>query len=694
MLKDRTSTWNNSKNTVNRLSLLINRTPTIILLVLRLILGILISGAVFKDNCFPAGVAYVGASGGGIFGLAAFLGVSIGYLSFFEIEETILLISAALFTYTIAFLFQYTSISESKWFKTSIVSLILLMINAYSSVNIIRGTVIPTYHQYSEVLLSGILTYLYIASFQDNIRNEAINVKFYSVCAVLATIFMSIPVIEFYIELSVSSIIAHAILMLIICHTNIHVYPITVMFGVAFQFGCVARENSLITYMLYAFSDIFELQRSKLKSILYMMTASASAILFYGVTTPSISQITECMIAAALFILTSKLFTKNQSIIGNAIITDKYTQLYSSAQKLALLMKHISNDIRTDDHVDRLFCDSDLNYVFDCAIDQVCTSCNKKESCWNNPYSESVSLLNCFTDNIMCNGKLSYEDFSEQFKMQCDRTHSLMISINYELRRCFETKRRASEEHAILQLGYKDYYLFSEILNKLASDFSNESVGYSKFENFSAELGIATKRKKGETVCGDCARFFKTQDGILYVILSDGIGCGALARKHSSYVISFLEEMIRLCNDPHLAVSLMNTVLCHHTEQDIGYATIDLLSLDLSCGNCDFYKIGASDSYIFTNGALSIIEGNAKLSGDRSSLCIPQSHFSLTNESMIIMTSDGIEIEREKLLSIIHDSKWKNMKTTAKKMLLCSEDHESDDKTVITLRIQARSDIV
>lgn len=116
------------------------------------------------------------------------------------------------------------------------------------------------------------------------------------------------------------------------------------------------------------------------------------------------------------------------------------------------------------------------------------------------------------------------------------------------------------------------------------------------------------------------------------------------------------------------------------------------MAVDLKSGNAVFYKLGASSSYIIMNDELTIIEGNSKLIGDvNDSFDIPKNSLQLSDNARIIITSDGAELDQTIVSSIGQETKRKNMKFTAKRFIMCSENDISDDKTVITLRLRVRT---
>ncbi len=83
-------------------------------------------------------------------------------------------------------------------------------------------------------------------------------------------------------------------------------------------------------------------------------------------------------------------------------------------------------------------------------------------------------------------------------------------------------------------------------------------------EPLAVSVGIAALKKKGEKVSGDRGTYFKTDAGVLCVILSDGMGCGEAAASESRRVIEILESFLRAGVDP--AVAMKNAQLGHAAQ--------------------------------------------------------------------------------------------------------------------------------
>ena len=116
-------------------------------------------------------------------------------------------------------------------------------------------------------------------------------------------------------------------------------------------------------------------------------------------------------------------------------------------------------------------------------------------------------------------------------------------------------------------------------------------------EPLAVSVGIAALKKRGEKVSGDRGSYFKTDSGVLCVILSDGMGTGSEAAKESAEIVGILEKFLRSGADPAVAMKLLNSVMLLRGGDDSwGYATVDLMCVDLFSGETCFYKYGAAPS--------------------------------------------------------------------------------------------------
>ena len=203
-------------------------------------------------------------------------------------------------------------------------------------------------------------------------------------------------------------------------------------------------------------------------------------------------------------------------------------------------------------------------------------------------------------------------------------------------------------------------------------------------------------KKKGEKVSGDKGTYFKTDAGVLCVILSDGMGCGEAAASESREVIDILEGFLRAGVDPAVAMKTLNSVMLLKCGDNWGFATVDLMCVDLFSGETCFYKYGAAPSYVSGSRGIrrikceSFAPGLSGVSGAAPDIVCMR----LKPGSTAIIASDGVVGDsndawlRDMLLSC-----GKDMKALARDTLKAAERNcsYSDDMTVLAVRVEERA---
>ena len=163
-------------------------------------------------------------------------------------------------------------------------------------------------------------------------------------------------------------------------------------------------------------------------------------------------------------------------------------------------------------------------------------------------------------------------------------------------------------------------------------------------EPLAASVGVSSIRKKGERVSGDNGAYFKTEEGVLCVILSDGCGTGPNAARESENALKILQGFLRSGIDPETALKILNSVMLVRNEDGTLFTTVDLLCLDLFSGEARIFKYGAAPSYIKRGAEISRIDcdtlaAGLSVDGMKEPDC---SRFLLNEGSFVIIASDGV----------------------------------------------------
>lgn len=214
-------------------------------------------------------------------------------------------------------------------------------------------------------------------------------------------------------------------------------------------------------------------------------------------------------------------------------------------------------------------------------------------------------------------------------------------------------------------------------------------------EPFAVSVGIAAMKKRGEKVSGDKGTYFKTDAGVLCVILSDGMGTGDDAARDSNQVVEILEKFLRSGVDPAAAMKILNSVMLLRSNDSWGYATVDLMCVDLFTGDTCFYKYGAAPSYVCSGKSIKRIKGEsiAACLGNGEGVSPDLVHMRLHPGTTAVIASDGVIAGTEdEWLKALLSKGFEDMKALARSALKEAERlyGTNDDMTVVAVRVEER----
>ena len=222
----------------------------------------------------------------------------------------------------------------------------------------------------------------------------------------------------------------------------------------------------------------------------------------------------------------------------------------------------------------------------------------------------------------------------------------------------------------------------------------NARVTLLEAEPLAVSVGIAARKKQGESVSGDRGSYFKTDEGVLCVILADGMGSGPEAARDSARVVEILERFLRGGTEPGIAMLILNSVMLLRSGEDWGYATVDLMCVDLFSGETSFYKYGAAPSYVKSGGRIRQIKSETLAPGltPGGSAAPDVLRMKLKPGSTALIVSDGVLGQDDAWLRELLKSEQSGMKALAKSALRAAEEQlgAADDMTVIAVRLEKR----
>ena len=245
----------------------------------------------------------------------------------------------------------------------------------------------------------------------------------------------------------------------------------------------------------------------------------------------------------------------------------------------------------------------------------------------------------------------------------------------------------AAERALELKLEIKKYAYFDE------EKYCYFALGIKK--EFSIAISALNQAK--EEVCGDSYSFMELGSGKYLMALADGMGSGYLAEQESKMTIELLENFLEAGFENEVALRIINSALVLKSDVEC-YATMDMALIDQYTGIIEFFKMGASTSFIVRGDEVITVKASSLPIGILSHVDIVSCKKQLKDGDIIIMVTDGMLENKNDLLDreitfkhFISEAKSNNPEYMARfllektKNLLAGE--ENDDMTLIVARI-------
>lgn len=153
-------------------------------------------------------------------------------------------------------------------------------------------------------------------------------------------------------------------------------------------------------------------------------------------------------------------------------------------------------------------------------------------------------------------------------------------------------------------------------------------------------FGVSSRRKSGESACGDTHTLIKLSRNKFMLALSDGMGSGETAHTTSSASLSLIECFYRAGLPGEVALNTVNRLLSFAGEDN--FAALDLAVINLENLSCDFIKLGAPYGFIVSKGSVRLIEGSSLPMGILDELKPSVCTEPVQPGDVILFVSDGV----------------------------------------------------
>lgn len=206
----------------------------------------------------------------------------------------------------------------------------------------------------------------------------------------------------------------------------------------------------------------------------------------------------------------------------------------------------------------------------------------------------------------------------------------------------------------------------SKVISSLAEDIKTEEAEDKPIQKYKLVIGEALATKNKSEISGDSNIKTKLHDGKYMIAISDGMGSGEKAKKSSKTVIHMLKRLLTTGFDNEVSIGLINSAVNLNSNEET-YATIDISIVDLSNGNIEFVKNGASPTFIKSGKNVETIKAVSFPAGVLDKIDLVVYDKDLKENDIIVMCSDGI---------LESNTEYKNKELWVKELL---ENIQTDD---------------
>ena len=217
--------------------------------------------------------------------------------------------------------------------------------------------------------------------------------------------------------------------------------------------------------------------------------------------------------------------------------------------------------------------------------------------------------------------------------------------------------------------------------------------------NFEVVYGVERSVGDYQQISGDSFSFLHREEGQFLASLSDGMGTGLNAYQESEKVVDLLEQFLEAGFSQETAVKMINSALVLR-DQGKTFSTIDISSIDLYSGVCEFLKIGAATSFIRRGNWVETITSTSLPAGIFQQTDYEKTCRKLYDGDMVIMVTDGVldvlpaEHQESLMKDIILEHQTNNPKELADYILSRVHQYKNgrfcDDMTVLVVGIWKR----
>lgn len=243
--------------------------------------------------------------------------------------------------------------------------------------------------------------------------------------------------------------------------------------------------------------------------------------------------------------------------------------------------------------------------------------------------------------------------------------------------------------------------LHAEVAHACGRHFEDVNVTFAGHEalltycekaRLSLLIGTAQHASGGGQICGDSLEVINDGKGHQVLLLSDGMGTGVAAAMEGALASGMLARLVKAGFGFDCSLRTVNSALLVKSGEE-SLATLDVVSVDLFNGKTEFYKAGASSSFVMKEGKVLKVELPSLPAGILREIEFAKTATILVPDDTLILFSDGIaDSDTQWLKQLLESCKRAAPQQMAdyilKTALARRTSTREDDMTVLVARVQ------
>ena len=275
-----------------------------------------------------------------------------------------------------------------------------------------------------------------------------------------------------------------------------------------------------------------------------------------------------------------------------------------------------------------------------------------------------------------------------------EKRKEVYLTIKTKKKRCISNKEAAEVLSKVLGVQMMPS---REARSFVRNEYTNTC--FVERTNFEVVYGVGRCVGDYQQISGDSFSFLHQEEGVFLASLSDGMGTGLNAYQESEKVVDLLEQFLEAGFSKEAAVKMINSALVLRSDGKT-FSTIDITSVDLYSGVCEFLKIGAAASFIKRGNWVESITSTSLPAGIFQQTDCEKASRKLYDGDMIVMVTDGVldvlpvEHQEKMMKDIILEHETNNPKELADYIVSRVRQYKNgrfcDDMTVLTVGVWKR----